>query len=319
MSKIFIISIFTIAALVAGCGFAQDKTRVDPYRDSATSLVNPVLNESSVQQEKMMIFNRQLSMLQDKLQKLETERMVLLQELETVRVEAKDFGSAKKTEVAQIKEYQAAVASSKARTAETKAKASIESAVIESEIDSKIASIDASTLRLVADLEANRSQSNQGITTKLIADIKAKRELEVARLNNYRRLETAKVNAAAVTEEATIEQPVLGSKNDQTSEVTYISSSNLSDATIQPAVRKVRKIYDVMYLFNDRKSWKHFNKFLTAYGVHDKFSVTAKETGEFVTYVGRFYSEKDALARKDQLSKKTKTDHAIIRKKEIVL
>jgi hypothetical protein len=317
MRKIFSSLLVITPLVISGCsslsGYATDTT----YRQSARTAVVADRSDADIRQERMMLFNRQLSMLQDKLTTLETERSVLLKELQTVRVEARGYGSGKK-QTSQINEYQAAVASSQAKMAQTEAKAVVENAVIESEIDTQIASIEASTLRLVADLEANRSQSNQGTTTKLVADIQAKKTLEITQLNNSRRLKIAKISAEAKTVAASVVSPIL-SEHGVHGSPSFVKASISTNKTAQTVIRKVRKIYDVMYLFTDRKSWRHFNKFLTAYGVHDKFSVVAKDTGEFVTYVGRFYTEKDALARKKELTRKTKTDHAIIRKKEITL
>jgi hypothetical protein len=310
MRFIFRVSAFLVIIFISGCSFFPKTVDTDKYK--AAAVTSSGLNE---QRQQMMLFNRQLSVLHDKLRKLETERNILLKELETVRIEANGLGR-KSDKSGDIKEYQAAIASSQTRTAETQANATVKNAEIESEIDAQIASIEASSLRIIADLESNRSQSNQAETTKLIADVKAKEKLKIAKLNNSRRIQMANVNAKAVTSAASVVAPVLSEGE------VYMPASlnaNVKNSPNKNVVRKTREIFDVMYLFDDRKSWKHFSKFLSAHGVHDKFSVVAKDSGKFVTYVGRFYSEKDALNRKRQLANKTKTDHAVIRKEKIFL
>jgi len=83
--------------------------------------------------------------------------------------------------------------------------------------------------------------------------------------------------------------------------------------------RSTRTMFKVIYVFNDKKSWLHYDNFLSGFGVHDKFKRDARNTGEYVIYVGTFNTEAAAIRHKAYLARKTRTDHAIIRKKVIQL
>ncbi|MEE8056770.1 MAG: hypothetical protein V3T17_02875 [Pseudomonadales bacterium] len=89
-----------------------------------------------------------------------------------------------------------------------------------------------------------------------------------------------------------------------------IAKATSSDVvTIQPA----RVIYDVVYVYQDKKSRDKFNERLRASGFTDIASFNNTEKAEYYIYVGRFHEKRHAIARRNDLNKKTGSNHLQIK------
>lgn len=111
-----------------------------------------------------------------------------------------------------------------------------------------------------------------------------------------------------------------GNQDDMDVVVATGNSSNRAFAgapVVQEA--KTREVYDVVYVYTDELSWDRFKRYLEAYGITDITSTRNNKKGEWYIFAGRFYDDKTAAQRVDDLNRKTHTSHAKVIKKDIPL
>lgn len=306
------------AVLLGGCASNsyQEEYSSHQQRQNMFSAELNFQAENNRQREQIFLLNKQLGHLESQLKRINDQKAKLEQEITLAQYQSEDLsGTSEAKEVSQIEAFQKAVGASQSRVAEYEAKLELVTAEIEGGLDAQIASIETNTSRLIADLESQK-------------------KLKIAKLRNQKRAELARVRAKAKMDAALVVAPVMADSGVHTDTVATPTSADTRNApvvakpvqmrkagTLQPTIQraKTRDVFDVMYIFKSRSSWKHFNKFLSAYGVKDKFGIPNKSMGEFITYVGRYNNHNDAKRRKEQLARMTHTDHAIIRKKSIRL
>ncbi len=309
------------AILLGGCtaGNVQDQYSyqlLDESKNEKQQNVVSYKDENTKQREQIYLLSRQLERLESQLKHINLQKQKLQQEITLAQYKSESLsGTSEQKEMIRIEQFKNAVGASQARVAEYEAKLELATAEIETGLDAEIASIESSTAQQIADLES-------------------KKQLRISKLKNTKRTELAKVRAKAKMDAAQVVAPILSDSGlhtslDDTHETSSSSRSLVTAKTVSmhkpgfvnPTIKKskTRNVYDVMYVFKTRNSWKHFNKFLRSYGVRDMFEIPNRTKGEFITYVVRFYRQGDAERRKKQLARMTHTDHAIIKKKTIKL
>lgn len=76
---------------------------------------------------------------------------------------------------------------------------------------------------------------------------------------------------------------------------------------------KTRTIFDVFYVYQDEGSWKKFQDFLRAYGIHDFEPTRDRNKGQYFIYCGRYYAQEEASARVAYLNRTTATTNVQVR------
>lgn len=90
-----------------------------------------------------------------------------------------------------------------------------------------------------------------------------------------------------------------------------------SNSTPQVIEQPKRIVYDVLYIYEDRNSWRMFDRLLDAHGIKDKWMVHNRAKGQYLIYVGRFNRSEDAVSRKARLASILNSDHAQISQKQV--